>query len=144
MEFLGGPMDRAAVEAQIDRHRGHWAEHGYGVFAVDQSGGEGGPDLLGFTGLKLWPEWAEVEVGWRLARAAWGQGLATEAATVVLDWAFATLDLASITSVIAPRNARSRAVAERLGMQVIREDIAAPHDVPVVVYAIDAERWAAR
>ena len=55
-----------------------------------------------------------VEVGWRLARDAWGHGYATEGGAASLAWGF--LGLAEIVSFTAPANARSRAVMERLGM----------------------------
>ena len=57
-----------------------------------------------------------AEAGWRLARAQWGQGYATEAAQGWIDWGFATLGLAEIVAMVVPGNARSQAVMRRLGM----------------------------
>ncbi len=59
----------------------------------------------------------ELEVGYTFARAAWGQGYATEAARAVRDDAFARLDVSSLISVIHPNNTGSRRVAERNGMR---------------------------
>jgi RimJ/RimL family protein N-acetyltransferase len=56
------------------------------------------------------------ELGWRLARGAWGRGLATEAASAARDHAFATLALPELISIIHPENARSLRLASRLGM----------------------------
>jgi ribosomal-protein-alanine N-acetyltransferase len=55
-------------------------------------------------------------VGWRLARHAWGQGIASEAARASVDDGFARIDLDEILSFTAVGNVRSRAVMERLGM----------------------------
>jgi hypothetical protein len=43
-----------------------------------------GGGLIGFCGLQPLPETSEIEIGWWLARAWWGRGLATEAARVAL------------------------------------------------------------
>jgi RimJ/RimL family protein N-acetyltransferase len=57
-----------------------------------------------------------VEVGWRLARSAWGRGWATEAATAVLAAAFGPLGLPEVVSFTATTNERSQAVMRRIGM----------------------------
>ena len=57
-----------------------------------------------------------VEVGWRLQRAAWGNGFATEAARAAVADGFDRLELDEIVSFTAAINGRSRAVMERLGM----------------------------
>ena len=58
-----------------------------------------------------------IEVGWRLARAHWGQGYATEAARAWLDMGFGALGLAEIVAFTVPANLRSLAVMRRLGMR---------------------------
>ena len=62
-----------------------------------------------------------VEIGWRLARSAWGHGWATEAATAVLQHAFGPLGLSEVVSFTAATNTRSEAVMPRLGMQRVGE-----------------------
>jgi ribosomal-protein-alanine N-acetyltransferase len=57
-----------------------------------------------------------VEVGWRLARSAWGKGYATEAARAALTFGFEQVGLEEIVAFTAVGNQRSRAVMERLGM----------------------------
>jgi ribosomal-protein-alanine N-acetyltransferase len=78
-------------------------------------------ELIGFTGLVNTQFEAAftpcVEVGWRLARAHWGQGFAYEAAKESLRFGFEELDLAEIVSFTVPKNVRSRHVMERLGMR---------------------------
>jgi RimJ/RimL family protein N-acetyltransferase len=59
----------------------------------------------------------EIEIGWRLCQAVWRQGIASEAAATVLDYAFVTLRLPEVIAEIHPDNAASRRVAERLGLK---------------------------
>ena len=57
-----------------------------------------------------------VEIGWRLASAHWGRGLATEGARAVLDYAFTTLKLSEVVAIAAAANTPSRRVMEKIGM----------------------------
>ena len=115
MAILARPLDRAASDAFIDQMAQRWQERGFGLWAVERLEDH---VLIGMTGLSV-PAWAPertVEIGWRLARHAWGHGYATEAARAVVAWAFGTLQLPALVSYTAARNTRSRAVMERLGM----------------------------
>jgi RimJ/RimL family protein N-acetyltransferase len=62
-----------------------------------------------------------------------GRGVATEAGRACVEWGFRDFALPYVTAMIAPDNDASTAVARRLGMTPLREDVL--HDVPVVVYA---------
>jgi ribosomal-protein-alanine N-acetyltransferase len=81
----------------------------------------GGEPFVGFIGLAepafTAPFTPCVEIGWRLARAAWGLGYATEGARAALAFAFDRLRLAEIVSMTTPGNTRSRRVMEKLGMR---------------------------
>jgi RimJ/RimL family protein N-acetyltransferase len=117
VEFLSGPLDRAASDALVDRIVGHWATDGHGLWAVERS--DDGA-FLGFVGLAA-PSFEAaftpcVEVGWRLAPAFWGLGYATEAARAALRFGFTNLGVAEIVSFTTVANVRSRAVMQRLGM----------------------------
>ena len=57
-----------------------------------------------------------VEIGWRLAAEYWGRGLATEAASAVVRYAFESLALDALVSFTVPANIRSRRVMEKVGM----------------------------
>ncbi len=101
----------------IEKIEAGFEVHGYGLWALElRSTGE----LIGFAGLAV-PEFEAhftpaVEVGWRLARSAWGHGYATEAGKAALAFGFDEVGLAEIVSFTTAGNARSRAVMERLGM----------------------------
>jgi RimJ/RimL family protein N-acetyltransferase len=116
-EFLSGSLDRADSDAFVDRIEARWAADGHGLWAVE---GLATGEFIGFVGLArqtFGPDFTPcVEIGWRLAPAAWGQGYATEAAREALRFGFETLGLDEIVSITRPANARSRAVMERLGM----------------------------
>ncbi len=116
-QYLGGPADRATSEETSARLARHWDDHGFGLWAVvEKASGR----VAGFDGIchPLWhPAYADqVEVGWRLARWAWGKGYATEAARTALDHGWDELGLDEIIAFVDPDNARSLAVARRLGM----------------------------
>jgi RimJ/RimL family protein N-acetyltransferase len=57
-----------------------------------------------------------IEIGWRLARSAWGHGYATEAALASLAFGFQVLALPEILAVTTAGNLRSQAVMQRIGM----------------------------
>ena len=85
--------------------------------------------FVGVFALIYIPHTVEVEVGYRLAKSAWGRGLATEAARAALDFAFDRLALAEVIAMAVPANAASRRVMDRLGMQ---RDMAGDFDHPRV------------
>src|SRR3954447_15363850 len=114
------PLTRAETAAQLERFVAHWDEHGFGLWAVVPrlEPGAGG---VGFAGLAI-PSFLPamlpaVEVGWRLAPARWGRGLATEAARASIAFGFERLGLRSIVAVVDARNERSLRVTEKLGMR---------------------------
>jgi RimJ/RimL family protein N-acetyltransferase len=117
MEFMSGCLSSAASDALARRSEAEIARQGWGLWATQLrvSG-----VFIGFVGLHV-PSFEApftpcVEIGWRLARASWGNGFATEAARECLRFAFEGLRLEEVVSFTAPLNRRSRAVMERLGM----------------------------
>lgn len=137
IEFLGSTT-RELTRQRLELCERTWEERGHDLMAIlERSTGR----FVGRTGLRYWPQFNETEVGWVLERRAWGRGYATEAARAVLDWGFSTFPLAYITAMIRPDNGRSLGVARRLGLTRIRED--SVHDIPVIVHAIDRQRWGA-
>jgi RimJ/RimL family protein N-acetyltransferase len=134
--YLSGPLTRAQSWRSMAVHVGHWALRGYGNWVLERR--DDGA-FLGRAGLWHPEGWFGVEVGWKLARRAWGHGYATEAGRAALDWAFANLDVDEVISVIDPRNTASLRVAERLGMGRSRD---AEHEGrAVVIMAIARGAW---
>jgi RimJ/RimL family protein N-acetyltransferase len=149
MEFMPGLLASEESDRMVERIEGHFEQHGFGLFAAEirESG-----LLAGFVGLAV-PEFSApftpcVEIGWRLAREYWGQGLATEGAREVLRHAFRDLVLADVVSFTVPRNLRSRRVMERLDMaRDVHGDFDNPklpegHPLrPHVLYRIERKEW---
>lgn len=114
MQYFPSSLTRQESDDLVDRIEEHFVEHGYGLWALEVQG-----RLLGFTGLS-WATWEAdftpaVEVGWRLARTAWGRGYASEAASAALSRGFQDVD--SVVSFTAMSNEPSRRVMERIGLR---------------------------
>ncbi|WP_405003273.1 GNAT family N-acetyltransferase [Kitasatospora purpeofusca] len=115
-QHLGEPLSRERSDESVARFEADFDRRGYGWWAVEvRETGE----FIGFAGLDEVDEevpFTGVEIGWRLARSAWGHGYATEAAGAVLAFGFDTLGLPEILAVTTATNLRSQAVMTRLGM----------------------------
>ena len=114
--ILGRPETPDETRAMIARVRTRWAEWGYSWWAlIDAASGE----LVGAGGIQhLGRDRANShEIGWRLRRARWGLGLASEAARTMAGYAFAVLDAPRLCAVRHPDNAASLRVMEKLGMR---------------------------
>ncbi|MBO9707102.1 MAG: GNAT family N-acetyltransferase [Caulobacter sp.] len=114
--WLGGVRDRAASDDFVDRIQAQFAQHGFGFYVVERRADR---RVIGLTG--IWhvpddnPMVGQVEIGWRYAPDAWGQGYATEAARAALDYGF-DLGIDEIIAFTARTNLASQAVMRRLGM----------------------------
>lgn len=99
----------------VDRIEAAFTENGFGLWVVESDG-----RFVGFTGLNRTPFETpigpHVEIGWRLARWAWGRGFATEAASAVLEVGFSKFFLDAVYSFTTVANLRSEAVMKRIGM----------------------------
>lgn len=117
VEYLPGALSRDESDEVVRRIEGGFEANGFGLWALEVR--EGGK-FVGFAGLNVPGFEAHftpaVEVGWRLARAAWGNGYATEAGRAALRFGFEQVGLSEIVSFTTAENHRSRAVMERLGM----------------------------
>jgi RimJ/RimL family protein N-acetyltransferase len=150
MEHLPALLTRAESDGLIARIEAGFEERGYGLWAVELRATGG---LVGFAGLEV-PSFAAhftpaVEIGWRLARSAWGQGYATEAAKASLAFGFEQAGIGEIVSFTSTANARSQAVMRRLGMtrnpadDFDHPDLAQGHPLRRhVLYRIAASYWA--
>ncbi|WP_307831489.1 GNAT family N-acetyltransferase [Nucisporomicrobium flavum] len=140
MRFIhdGRTLDRAATAERLAAYERHWDERGFGLYAAEVK--ETG-ELAGFTGLAVpafLPEiMPAVEIGWRLGRAYWGQGLATEAARAVVAHARASPGLRRLVSIHVAGNEASARVMVKLGMALERETVQPDTGRPVRVYAMN-------
>ncbi|HET6380945.1 MAG TPA: GNAT family N-acetyltransferase [candidate division Zixibacteria bacterium] len=148
-EHFPGTLTAAESDALVDVIVAHWAERGWGPWAVEVPGVA---PFIGFVGLMVTDHLGEpmVEVGWRLARRCWGRGYASEGAREALRFGFRGLGLAEIVSFTVPHNLRSRRVMERIGMRRAPwldfdhprvDPVAYPHLVRHVVYLATREEW---
>lgn len=130
--ILDGRTDAGFAWRVFGHALGHWVLREYGMFVLSLRKG-GGP--IGMVGPWFPEGWPEHELGWTIWTAeAEGRGYAFEAARATLDFARATLGWTEVVSYIDPDNARSVALAERLGAR--RDaDAAFPYpDEPCLVF----------
>lgn len=148
MAYFPQTLDRAQSDALADGCEANIAERGWGLWAVELRATGA---FIGFVGLNRpaasLPFSPCVEVGWRLAKAYWGQGLATEAAQTALRVGFKQLALSEIVSFTAIANQRSIAVMEKLSMQRDAQPFEHPglpadNDLRLhYLYRASAKRW---
>ena len=117
MEHFPDCLTRQQSDRLVERIEADFELYGYGLWALEtRATGE----FVGFTGLSKVSFEASftpaVEVGWRLARSAWGRGYATEAARASLAYGFDEVGLSEVVSFTAAGNRRSRTVMERIGL----------------------------
>lgn len=117
MHDYGAPMERAESSAKLDRYMAIFNRTGFCRWAVETRQGA----FLGYAGIMPsaddHPLGPHVDIGWRLLRAAWGRGYATEAAEAALCDAFTRMRLHEILAYTAADNARSQAVMTRLRLR---------------------------
>jgi ribosomal-protein-alanine N-acetyltransferase len=108
---------------------------GFGLWAIVEKDKR---QVIGFCGFSLVPDVGgqpETEIGYRLARAYWGRGLATEAATAVRNFGFQTLCLPRLIAIIDPKNIASVRVAEKMGLRYEKDAIF--QEMPVCIFALN-------
>ncbi|MHC2255275.1 RimJ/RimL family protein N-acetyltransferase [Bradyrhizobium embrapense] len=119
---MGGPFDIRAAWGMFCHDLACWDFFGHGALMIELAATK---QCVGQVGINHGPLFPEKELGWLLYDGHEGQGYATEAATALRDWAFATLKLSSLVSYMSPDNTMSAAVAKRLGGVL---DPSAPRD----------------
>lgn len=137
MRFGDGVQTSAWVRSWLRTCLEHYYQSwGFGPYAVVERRRR---EVLGYCGLFFFADVAgqpEVEIGYRLARPAWGQGYATEAAGAVRDFAFNQLCIPRLIAMIDPANRASIRVAEKIGMRYEKEVMFAGYSHPDHVYTI--------
>jgi len=137
----------SSVDGPLSEHQiKMWLEHqlevykldnGFGVLAVVE---RVTTKLIGYCGLFYFPNIdgnSEIEIGYRFSQNSWGSGYATEAACVVRNYAFASLNVQRLIALIEPVNTRSIRVAEKLGMVFEKKVLLENYDYPDYLYLIE-------
>lgn len=143
MRHLGGVQPRSTAWRGMCTTVGAWRVRGFSMFSlIEKSTGR----WVGRAGPWQPEGWPGTEVGWGLARDAWGKGYATEAATAAIDWVFDELGWSEVIHCIEPANVNSQAVAKRLGSTLLREsNLPAPFEHIVSgIWGQTREQWRAR
>ena len=112
---------KTVILPQYEKNLGRWAIH------LKENN-----EFIGWCGLKYRPELDEIDLGYRLIKAAWGKGYATEAASHTLKYGLEILGLKTITGRAHIENTASIKVLEKIGMDYISEGIV--DDCPVRTY----------
>lgn len=136
MRFGPGAQPPASIQTWLHDCLAAYDRFGYGPWAVVELRQH---RLIGYCGLFYFPDinrQPETEIGYRLARTAWGQGYATEAALAVREYAFTTLGLPRLVALIDPQNSASIRVAAKLGMQHEQDVLFEGYTHPDRVYAV--------
>jgi RimJ/RimL family protein N-acetyltransferase len=117
MDWLGGVLDREGADRRIDRSEATFEARGHGRFLVER---KADGEVLGWCGIMPahdnLPLGGQPEIGWRLARPAWGQSYATEMARAVFEDGFRRLGFKEVLAFTSAHNVRSQAVMTRLGL----------------------------
>ena len=129
----GTPLSRQESSSWIERNLRRYEEYGFGRCAVVL---RSTAEMVGDCGLirTVVEGQPEIELGWIVRRTHRGKGIATEAAAAWRDYAFDSLGVERIVSMVSEKNVPSRRVAEKLGMMVERE--AMWGDLPHVMYSV--------
>jgi [ribosomal protein S5]-alanine N-acetyltransferase len=136
MLYGSGVQTQAWVRDWLRDRLEDYQQLGFGPWAVVEKTGR---TVIGYAGLFHFPDIAgqpEIEVGYRLARAHWGQGFATEAVTAIRDYAFDVLCLPRLIALIDPQNTASIRVAEKVGLSYEKAVMLEGYTHPDHVYSV--------
>lgn len=130
-DFIANVADRGVRNEEqarryiLDGPVASYREHGFGMYAVRlREGGES----VGLCGLVKRPELEDVDIGYGFLPAGRGRGLALEAATRVWEHATGELGLTRLVAIVAPHNAPSIQLLEKLGLRYEADILLAPDD----------------
>lgn len=120
------------IKQFIEQRLISYLEYGFGLYAVVHKQNQ---ELIGYCGffIQSIEQQKEVEVGYRLARKYWGQGLATEAAKAVVEYGQQRFNFQRFVCLIETENSRSIRVANKLGMTLEKKIIY--HGLDVAMYS---------
>lgn len=143
MRFLGGVQGPELTWRSVCAMTGAWTIEGFSMFSIIEKETGAWVGRLGPWRPNGWPG---TEIGWGLARSAWGKGYATEGAAAAMDYAVDQLGWTEIIHTILPENTASIRVAERLGSRFLRKAPTPPPFEGMIwdVYGQSADDWRAR
>lgn len=133
-----GVCNEQATRRFIEWCKACYASLGIGPWALVEKATN---DLVGFCGVgpEVIDGAEEANLGYRLARRYWNQGLACEASNAVVDDVFARKQIASVVVVIEPEHIASLRVAEKTGFTTF--ELREFHGRPVRMYRLSRENW---
>lgn len=122
------------IKQFIEQRLISYLEYGFGLYALVHKQNQ---ELIGYCGffIQSIEQQKEVEIGYRLAKKYWGQGLATEAAKAVVDYGQQRFNFRRFVCLIEIKNNRSIRVAQKLGMKLEKKIIY--HGLNVAMYSLD-------
>ena len=122
MSYFPATLSYEETENLVNRFQERYEQDGYTYYAIELKATE---EFIGFCGMLMQtyesPFTPNVDIGWRLKKAAWGKGYATEAAKACLDLAKNQLGLKTIISVASQTNLPSINVMQKIGMKKVGE-----------------------
>ena len=119
MRYFVAPLSHADSDETMLRYEENLQREGFGFLAAEETATGMFAGILGMQTMSFAVEGLRqpvIEIGWRLARAAQGRGLATEGAQAFVDHAFGVLNVPQIVAITLPINKASRRVMQKLGM----------------------------
>lgn len=118
MKYFPKTLSPEETAEHVNRYNAHFEEKGYCFFAVDLLPDQSFAGVIGLSTPRFDAAYQEsLEIGWRLRKDIWGQGLATEGATRCLQYGFETLKFPEILAITSRINTPSIRVMEKIGMK---------------------------
>jgi RimJ/RimL family protein N-acetyltransferase len=146
MRYLtgGAPTPREVIERDIlPRFIRSSARHdGFGTWAASEKASGVFVGWFGFQPREDGDR-SEAHLGYRLRRAVWGQGLATEGARALVRKGFTELGVERVVATTYQDNLASRRVMEKAGLRLVRSYRITPEELAATgtFYAQDVELW---
>lgn len=146
MRYLHGVQTRAQTKAMIDLVQRRWAELGYSWWTIFE---QRSAEIVGAGCVQNLRRGGgnssdvdlscPLEIGWRVRRDKWRQGIAIEAARAMAQFAFARLQADVLHAVCMPENKASMGVMVKLGMHY--RGIEDWYGMKVTTYMLSADQW---
>jgi RimJ/RimL family protein N-acetyltransferase len=121
MQFFPSVLSAEQSRQAVLRYQNHFKQHGFGWYATDLLASGQFIGFIGFSKVHMAVDFAPcIEIGWRLSKAYWGQGLATEGAIACLHYGWTQLDFQEVYSFTAALNKPSARVMQKAGLTFLR------------------------